>query len=172
MSMRDSIFQNLGYTKSPEGEDCLYKIYWTTKIGMSFGLFFGSCDAVLYSHPVGAMASVLRVASVAFPFVIAPATFAAVACAATNFRKKDDHLNFMLAGGSAGLAFGKAWGNNYVGMGLGAFCAVCGLFMKDAMLNNWHFGGGRIMDLSEFFDKRIHTRYPSQRENADTEKEC
>ncbi|XP_014272105.1 NADH dehydrogenase [ubiquinone] 1 alpha subcomplex subunit 11 [Halyomorpha halys] len=125
------------YFDTPDGEDCMKKLFFCTKKAGYFGLFASTMDVLLYSHPKGYRAILGRYAYVTLPITAMGAAFSAATCAATNIRKKDDQVNYAIGG----LAVGGIWGvwkksykfGVYGGFALAFFAVI----IKDSFQNNW-----------------------------------
>ncbi|CAH1403425.1 unnamed protein product [Nezara viridula] len=125
------------YFDTPDGEDCLKKLYFISKNAAILGLFASTMDVLHYSHPKGYAALLGRYAYTTLPITGMGAAFAAVTCAATNIRKKDDKVNYAIGGLAAGAVWG-AWKKSYKfgyygGLALAGFAVL----VKDSFQNNW-----------------------------------
>ncbi|PSN30416.1 hypothetical protein C0J52_25443 [Blattella germanica] len=127
------------YYDTPDGQDCIQKIWYTSKIAGVVGLAVSAIDVRLYSHTQGFIPTAGRFAHFTFPFIGMAAAFTAGTCIATNWRQKDDKLNYFLGGCAAGAIFG-AWRKS----GVAAFAAAASLgalavVKKMSLEEGWEF---------------------------------
>lgn len=65
-------------------------------------------DVMFITNPQGYLPTLARYIRSTVPCLAAGATFAAVTCASTSLRGKDDKINYFIGGASAGGVFGVA----------------------------------------------------------------
>ncbi|XP_047117204.1 NADH dehydrogenase [ubiquinone] 1 alpha subcomplex subunit 11 [Schistocerca piceifrons] len=129
------------YYDSPEGQDCLKKMWYTTKTGALIGLGLSSFDVIMYSRPKGYFPTLMRYGYITLPIMGMAASFSATTCIATNARGKDGKLNYFLGGCAAGGVFG-AWRRSIFAGFLG--CVALGGFAvakKLSIEEGWEFIG-------------------------------
>lgn len=125
------------YFDTPDGEDCLKKLYFCSKNAAILGLFASTMDVLHYSHPKGYGAMIGRYAYTTLPITAMGAAFAAATCTAANIRKKDDKGNFAIGGLAAGAIWG-AWKKSYkFGIYGGFALAGFAVILKDSYQNDW-----------------------------------
>ena len=72
------------------------------------GIIVSTYDTLLYTKPQGYVPTIATYLRGTVPLVASAATFAAVTCAACNLRGKDDKVNYLIGGLSAGSVIGVA----------------------------------------------------------------
>ncbi|KAK4288650.1 hypothetical protein Pmani_038328 [Petrolisthes manimaculis] len=97
------------YGDHPDGEQCLQKVIAISKYTALMGITSGTYDVLMYTKPQGYHGALVQYVKSLVPIMVSGATFATITCAATTFRGKDDHFNYMLGGAAAGGIFG-VWG--------------------------------------------------------------
>ncbi|XP_068209503.1 NADH dehydrogenase [ubiquinone] 1 alpha subcomplex subunit 11 [Palaemon carinicauda] len=127
----------MGYEDAPDGEDCFGKIWSVSKPAAFIGVMFATYDTVAYTKPQGYVPTIATYLKSTVPLVAAACTFAAVTCTACNLRGKDDKINYLLGGASAGSIFGIAARSVKVGVPLGFFLAMGAMLYKDSRQNGW-----------------------------------
>jgi len=88
------------------------------------GITVGTYDVMLFTKAKGYNATLLTYLRTMVPVMASGVAFAAITCAATNYRGKDDKLNYFLGGASAGGVFGAAARSFKVGLPV-AFAFGC-----------------------------------------------
>lgn len=94
------------YYDTPDGEDCLQKVFFMNKMGIVLGICGGTLDVVAGSKPVGIANIAARYAMISLPLMAVGSTYAATCCLLANYRKKDDTYNYFFGGFSAGCVAG------------------------------------------------------------------
>ncbi|XP_047473562.1 NADH dehydrogenase [ubiquinone] 1 alpha subcomplex subunit 11-like [Penaeus chinensis] len=88
----------MGYTDNPDGKECFQKIWACTKYSGMLGLVVSTYDVLMYTKPQGYVPTLGAYIRSTVPLAGAGAVFAAVTCASTSLRGKDDKLNYFLGG--------------------------------------------------------------------------
>ncbi|XP_064101315.1 uncharacterized protein LOC135211984 [Macrobrachium nipponense] len=127
----------MGYSDAPDGEECFEKIWTVSKAGGFIGVMLSTYDVLMYTKPQGYVPTIATYLKSTVPMVAAGATFAAVTCAACNIRKKDDKINYLLGGASAGSIFGVATRSVKVGVPVAFFLSLAAAVYKDSLQNGW-----------------------------------
>lgn len=123
------------YYDHPEGEDLLGKLVYTSKISGAAGWIWGLLK-VLNENPVTfreRMFLCVKPSSAGIGMAIA---FTATTFLATNLRKKDDELNYILGGLAAGGVFGTLTSATSGFYACVAF-TFCGCLKKNSIINNY-----------------------------------
>lgn len=92
------MMEKFHYYDKPEGEDPIGKIMGLTKYGILTGGFFTFYDACMISQCTNAAQFFNTAGYWMLPITGMCVTFSAVTYAATNIRKKDDKINYVLGG--------------------------------------------------------------------------
>merc|ERR1712198_114864 len=129
----------MGYSDHPDGEQCFEKMLICAKNAGLFGVVVSTYDLLMITKPQGYVPAIGCYIRGTVPFATAGITFAAVACMSTKLRKKDDHLNYFLAGASAGGIFGVARKSFRVGVPTGFLLGIASIYFKDSIDNKWSF---------------------------------
>lgn len=136
MSKETKVKRN-NYFDSPDGNDLLDKLWYVLKPTALSGLFISTADVMLYSRPVGYMATLGRYAYITIPLLGMSTAFVLTTNTLANIREKDDKINWALGACAAGMVFGK-WRNSTVA---GSFACVAfsaaAVLKKHAIQNNW-----------------------------------
>ncbi|ROT78097.1 hypothetical protein C7M84_003185 [Penaeus vannamei] len=91
----------------------------------------------MYTKPQGYVPTLGAYVRSTVPLAGAGAVFAAVTCASTSLRGKDDKLNYFLGGSAAGGIIGVAARTFRVGVPVAAFLGLSAILYKDSKDNGW-----------------------------------
>ncbi|XP_063861919.1 NADH dehydrogenase [ubiquinone] 1 alpha subcomplex subunit 11-like isoform X1 [Scylla paramamosain] len=133
------IWGKMGYEDHPDGEQCFHKIAVVTKYSGLLGLVASTFDVLMLSKTPGYVPTFLCYIKSTVPAAAAGATFAAVTCASTTVRGKDDKMNYFFGGASAGGIFGVVARSFRMGVPLAFFLGACATLYKDSKDNGWSF---------------------------------
>jgi NADH dehydrogenase (ubiquinone) 1 alpha subcomplex subunit 11 len=93
----------------------------------------------MYSRPQGYFNTISRFAHFTVPFVGMAAAFTATTCVATNFRHKNDKLNYFMGGVASGAIYG-AWRGSAVSGFLACLAlGTAGVVKKMSLDEGWTF---------------------------------
>ncbi|XP_050731281.1 NADH dehydrogenase [ubiquinone] 1 alpha subcomplex subunit 11-like [Eriocheir sinensis] len=127
----------MGYEDHPDGKDCFHKITVATKYTGFLGLVASTVDVLMLSKTQGYVPTLGCYVKTTVPAAAAGATFAAVTCASTTMRGKDDKINYFLGGASAGGIYGFTTRSFRVGIPLAFLLGVAATVYKDSKDNGW-----------------------------------
>ncbi|KAB0795677.1 hypothetical protein PPYR_09738 [Photinus pyralis] len=130
-------FTGESYFDYPDGTEIGKKLWITIKNAGLVSACVATIDVLLYSHPKGYAATLGRIASVCAPIIGISTTFVVFTNSAANFRKKDDHINWMIGGCAAGIVCGAWKRSGMVGFCTSLLFATAGYVKKDALMNNF-----------------------------------
>ncbi|XP_042877195.1 NADH dehydrogenase [ubiquinone] 1 alpha subcomplex subunit 11-like [Penaeus japonicus] len=127
----------MGYSDHPDGKECFEKIWACTKYSGLLGLVVSTYDVLMFTKPQGYVPTLGAYVRSTVPLAGAGAAFAAVTCASTALRGKDDKYNYLLGGGSAGGIIGVAARSFRVGVPVAFFLGAAAVIYKDSKENGW-----------------------------------
>lgn len=127
------------YYDSPEGHDAFKKLLVTLKYAGVVGVGAATMDVLTLSKPKGYGSTLGRYAYYTFPLMGMAAAFTTTTYIATNYRQKDDKLNYVLGSLAAGGVFG-AWRKSGVAAMWGCvILSAAAIVKKDSVQNGWTF---------------------------------
>lgn len=127
------------YYDTPEGEDCLKKVFYMSKLAGISGLVVSTADVILLSRPRGYLPTVARYGYVTLPMIGMAAAFASTTCIATQVRKKDGKMNYILGGLAAAAVFGAWRGSILHGFNSCWFFVPAAFWKKISVDEGWQF---------------------------------
>ncbi|OXU18890.1 hypothetical protein TSAR_016865 [Trichomalopsis sarcophagae] len=117
------MMEKFNYYDKPEGEDPIGKIMGLAKYGILTGGFLTIYDACMYSQCANAAQFFNTAGYWMLPITGMCVTFSAVTYTATNLRKKDDKINYVLGALASGAVM-HAWLKQPLYSGWGTFFLV------------------------------------------------
>ncbi|KAL5288135.1 hypothetical protein ACFFRR_008784 [Megaselia abdita] len=127
------------YYENPEGTDAFGKIVATNKYAVLGGLAWGTIDVLMVTKPKGYIPIIARYTYNVGPMMGMASAFTLGTLAATNFRGKDDRLNYFIGGVCAGGVYG-AWRRSVPAGAVAAlFLGIAGTIKKLSKQEGWDF---------------------------------
>ncbi|XP_034940188.1 uncharacterized protein ND-B14.7 [Chelonus insularis] len=149
---KPTLLKGPNYYDSPEGTDPIGKLWGVNKYAVVTGIATTSYDCLAISHAQN-IREVANVAGFWFAPLIGCATaFASVTYMATDIRKKDDKINYVLGALACGPIL-HAWRKNFeFTCWATAILMISAWLKKDSIQNDWQFVGKLDKKYGNYFD--------------------
>lgn len=129
----DNFFKHYRYDFSTEGKDPVSKMIASTKIGLIGGGFMAIYDTILRRPAYSTADALGRSSKYLFYWTALSTTYAATVYICTNLRKKDDSLNYALAGVTTAGVLYSITKNGPLAYTLGTWGVIFGWIFKKSI---------------------------------------
>ncbi|XP_018015043.1 NADH dehydrogenase [ubiquinone] 1 alpha subcomplex subunit 11 [Hyalella azteca] len=127
------------YDDYPDGTHCLYKTACVTKQTSLLALAMGTFDVINISKPSNIGGALIRYPRYMVPGFFSGLVFGLTTCTLTQMRQKDDHFNYIVGAGSAGIVIGACRRSLAVGIPLMLLFGLGGAIYKEVRVRGTEF---------------------------------